>query len=126
MSLTRVASGRGQEEDEAMNGSLINTLMAESKATAPVVGLGVTELCWTDRHAGTITRVAESGKRFWFTMDTAKRTDTRGMSESQEYTYTSNPDAPEREARLTKKGWRIVRGSPIALGFRREYHDFSF
>lgn len=106
--------------------NLVNSILAEGVAADPVVGLGVTELGWSDRHAGTITRVAESGKRFWFTMDTAIRTDQNGMSDAQSYIYKSNPDAPEREARLTSKGWRIVRGSPIAVGYRHAYHDYSF
>lgn len=107
--------------------SLVNIIMAGSKNPAPVVGMGVTELCWTDRHAGTITRIAKNGKRFWFKMDTSKRVDKNGMSEMQIYEYAFQDSSPEREARLLKKGWKIVNASSkIALGFRETYHDFSF
>lgn len=94
----------------------------------PAVGMGVTVLMWTDRHAGTITRVSESGKTFWFREDTAIRTDGNGMSESQTYRYEPNPNANERRARIRKDGsWRESKtGTRLRLGSRSAYHDFSF
>ena len=106
-------------------GSLINHVMSASVAPTPVVGMGITILHWTDRSAGTIVKVSPSGKTFWFTTDTTKRIDKNGMSEMQEYAYTSNLDATPSVARLTKRGWRSA-GLGIALGYRRAYHDFSF
>jgi hypothetical protein len=118
--------GTRNEEDENM--SLINALLGNMVNTpAPVAGLGVTELGWTDRHAGTITRVSPNGKRLWFTLDIATRTDANGMSESQTYTYAQNPSAQEREARLCKNGWKIVGSrNGLSLGRREKYHDYSF
>jgi len=108
--------------------SLVNTVMAASTNGQPVpeVGMGITILMWTDRHAGTITRVSPSGKTIWFREDNAKRIDKNGMSESQEYEYTPNTDGLEQVARLGKDGrWKSgARG--IAIGYRRAYHDFSF
>lgn len=108
-------------------GSLMNLLAMRTKPELnPEVGMGVTELMWTDRHAGTITRVSESKKRLWFKRDIATRADNNGMSDAQHYVYAPNPSAPEIEARLTKKGWKIVGGSRLALGYRSEYYDYSF
>lgn len=109
-------------------GSVTNWMMSGTKGQpTPEVGMGITILHWTDRSAGTITRVSPSGKRFWYRPDTAIRVDSNGMSESQEYRYEPNPDATEREVRLNSKGeWKEVKGSRVALGYRCAYYDFSF
>jgi hypothetical protein len=104
---------------------MINQFLGTAPNVVPVAGMGCTELLYTDRHACTITRVSPSGKTFWFKRDHAKRTDDRGMSESQEWEYTPNPDAPELCARWTKRGW-AHKGTRIGVGYRSEYYDFSF
>lgn len=116
--------------------SLVNHLMSGTKGQPlPEAGMGITLLHWTDRRAGTITRVEnfKSGPRkgqprsLWFREDHAIRTDNNGMSESQEYRYEPNPEAIEWEARETKRGWVACKtGTRIALGYRRAYHDYSF
>lgn len=102
--------------------------MIDSKQPAPEVGMGVTELRWTDRRAGTITRVSKSGKTFWFTHDTATRIDNNGMSESQDYEYQINSEGYEYRVSLRKDGrWKVVNGgSYVMVGVRREYYDYSF
>jgi hypothetical protein len=109
-------------------GSVSNWLMSGSNGQPrPEVGMGVTLLHWTDRSAGTITRVSPSGKTFWFKVDRAIRTDTNGMSESQQYRFEPDPAAPEQVARLTKNGGYKTTGGPrLRLGQRSAYHDFSF
>lgn len=126
--------------------SLVNNLL--SRATlgqpAPQVGMGVTILNWTDRSAGTIQKVTElSGKRWKFeievTEDEAKRIDKNGMSESQEYEYTQQPDGPRTIFRCERKSGEWVRfvrredgrgivsrGPGLGLGYRKAYFDFSF
>ena|SRR5688572_14611740 len=105
-------------------GSLDNALAGSSQAV-PAVGMGVTILSWTDRDAGTITWVSASGKSFRFREDKATRSDSNGMSESQSYAYEPDPNAPERTARKTKKGWRD-KGQKVVIGYRDAYHDYSF
>lgn len=106
--------------------SVINHLMSgHVGGPVPTVGMGLTVLHWTDRSAGTIVRVSPSGKTFWFTDDTVTRTDSNGMSESQDYTYTSNPASKVHAARLTTRGWKSE-GHGISVGYRRAYHDYSF
>lgn len=95
----------------------------------PEVGMGCTECLWSDRHAGTITRVSDSFKTIWFKRDIATRVDSNGMSDCQDYEYKFDPDAPEHKATLRKDGrYRTVGkyGNYVALGWRDEYYDFSF
>jgi len=106
-------------------GSVVNAISARSLGTAPpVVGEGCTELCWTDRHAGTVTWVSESGKSFRYRLDKAVRVDHNGMSECQDYRYEPG-NGEERTARLTKRGW-ASNGTRLVTGYRETYHDFSF
>ncbi len=64
--------------------------------------------------------------------DNAKRIDKNGMSESQEYEFTRNPNASEEEFTLRKNGRWIRKGDPmrggaeIAIGYRDQYYDYSF
>ncbi len=109
-------------------GSLVNHLLSGTNGQpAPAVGMGVTVLHWSDRNPGTITRVSDSGKTFWFKGDIAKRLDDFGMSESQSYEYTPNPDGAEIKATLRKNGaWKTSGGHQIRLGSREKYYDYSF
>ena len=106
--------------------SFVNAILSGTKGQpAPVVGMGVTLLHWTDRSAGTITRVAPSGKTFWFREDRAIRTDSNGMSEMQSYRHEPDPNSRERRARLRSGAWKSE-GTRIRVGDRNTYHDFSF
>ncbi len=110
-----------------MRGSLTNYLMTGTKGQpTPEVGMGVTFLYYTDRSAGTITKVSPSGKTIQVKADKATRIDNNGMSESQDYTYEPDPEAQEVTARLTKSGWKTKSGTRLAIGYRRAYHDYSF
>ena len=112
--------------------SLVNLLMSGPAATVPTVGMGATELCWTDRHAGTIVEVSKSGKTLYWVQDNAKRIDTNGMSESQEYEYAPNPTGHRQKFTLRANGRWVRAGEPakngtkLAIGRRESYHDFSF
>ena len=107
-------------------GSMTNYLMSGTKGVpTPTVGMGITELMWSDRAAGTITRVSPSGKTLWYQLDKATRIDDNGMSEVQDYAYEPDPTATVKIARLTKRGWKAS-GTRLALGYRDTYYDFSF
>lgn len=110
--------------------SPINQIMASATngAPAPTPGMGCTVLMYSDRRAGTITRVSPSGKTIWFTCDEATRIDSNGMSDMQEYSYKTIEGAPELSARMNKRGQYRMKGggSVVAVGYRREYYDFSF
>lgn len=109
-------------------GSLVNLMQSRSAAAHPVapeVGMGATELCWTDRHAYTVVAVSPSGKTITLQADTATRVDNNGMSECQNYEFSRDPNGQLVTARLTKKGW-ACKGRRFSLDSRSEYHDFSF
>lgn len=107
-------------------GSVINHLMSGTNgAPEPVVGMGATILCWTDRHACTIVKVTP--RTIHVKRDISRRLDDNGMSEIQRYAYESDPLASTEIFRLTKNGWRKSGGGPsLMVGTRREYHDYSF
>ena len=50
-------------------GSFINNMMQDSLHPVPEVGMGATQLMWTDRSAGTIIEVSKSGKKLVFQRD---------------------------------------------------------
>lgn len=106
-------------------GSAINWIMSGAAVPeTPAIGMGATILCWTDRHAGTIVKVTPT--QIHVQHDSAKRIDTNGMSECQDYEYTPNPKAPIEVFRRTKRGYRNASGNALLIGKRDEYYDFSF
>jgi hypothetical protein len=113
-------------------GSLTNNIFANARQNVPpAVGMGATELCYTDRHAYTIVEVV-SPKEIVVQQDTAIRTDKNGMSESQDYRFEANPNAKRVTVTLRKNGRWVVKGESAkngtcyAVGGRSEYHDYSF
>ena len=113
---------------------MINQILSAPKLNAPTptVGMGATVCMFSDRHAMTIIEVSASGKRVVVQEDTATRTDTNGMSDSQQYSYVPNPEGSTQTFTLRKNG-RWVResetmrgGTCLAIGYRQKYHDFSF
>lgn len=122
--------------------SVINHIMSRSTKGQPdpVVGMGATILHWTDRDAGTITKVFTIGKDVAIEVqeDKATRTDKNGMSEMQDYAYEADPNGARSTWRFRNgvwkavrysedtKRWRQIEGSGLQIGVRRKYHDFSF
>lgn len=105
--------------------------MANSSHPTPVVGMGCTLLYYTDRKAATIVEVVNE-RKIAIQEDIATRIDSNGMSESQAYTYSPNPEAAKEIYTLRKNG-RWVRvgdsaknGQAIGIGYRKSYHDYSF
>ncbi len=112
-------------------GSMVNNIYANSYYRKPEVGMGATELMWTDRHACTIIRVIND-KTIEVQHDRAIRTDANGMSDAQTYRYEPNLNAEKtivtlrRNGRWVKKGDKMHNGTSFAIGTRNEYHDYSF
>lgn len=126
-------------------GSLTNHLYSRmtKDQPRPHIGMGVTLLSWTDRHAATITHVWKKGKYTYINtaQDTAKRIDSNGMSECQEYEYKMNilgaqntfrcelPDGKWEEVYINRETGRWKKyngGKGLRLGVRESYHDYSF
>jgi hypothetical protein len=113
-------------------GSLINAYSGTKVGLVPEVGMGATELFWTDRHAATVIEVSASGKSIKVQSDKAIRTDNQGMSDAQSYRYEPNPNGAISVYTLRKNGQWVLKGDPLrggqrlGLGYRRHYHDYSF
>ncbi len=120
---TRIAQ---RETVNMKHGSLQNLLLNNVAPTMPEVGMGCTEIMWTDRNPCTIVSVSKTGKSFEFTYDDYKRIDKNGLSDWQTWEYTSRPDAPRYKARLCKDGRYKCRGLTIFVGEREKYSDPSF
>ena len=117
-------------------GSLIN-LISDTVSTGDIeVGTGATILKWTDRDAATVVEVVryKSGSRIgqisgvYVTTDKAVRVDSNGMSESQQYEFTTQWDA-ERVLFTRRGDGRFVQAggtSALRIGSRDKYYDFSF
>ncbi len=112
--------------------SVVNLVSARHNAVEPAVGMGVTELCWTDRHPWEIIAVKDSRHITIRRLD-SKRIDDNGFSESQEYEYYSNPDNRVINLYKDNKGlWRERIGTrglgetKFSVGRAEEYYDFTF
>jgi len=126
-------------------GSLVNYIktVATKGMPAPQVGMGATLLCYTDRHACTVTKVFEVNKKLYVEVqqDFAVRIDGNGMSECQKYDFKPNPNGSTYTYRWCEKKQRwlkvffnketnrynlIQNAFGLSIGNRDEYYDFSF
>jgi len=124
-------------------GSLTNHIISRmvKGQPNPEPGMGATILCWTDRHAATITKVWVDRRRTYVEVqeDSAVRTDRNGMSECQTYQYVANPNGHITVFRCERNGmWREVNfnvktkrwnanaGHGLRIGDRDEYRDPTF
>lgn len=120
-------------------GSLVNHIMTNSRSGEPYVGMPATICYWTDRSPATVVEVNMKGRYIVVQDDDYKRVDGNGMSESQVYEYTQNPENYKRIYRKNKKGQWVqqvrnpetgrLNNAPsgnLYLGDREKYHDFSF
>lgn len=104
--------------------NLISMVAADGTSEViPQVGMGATICYWTDRAAGTIVKVTKT--QIHVQMDNAQRVDNNGMSDSQSYSYSPDPNGAIRVFRKTKKGWNC-HGAGLIIGRRMAYHDYSF
>lgn len=111
--------------------SIFNTLMNSASGIEPEVGMGVTILFFSDRHAGTITEIeyfksgqkAGQPKTITVQEDKAIRTDSLGMSDAQSYRYERNPDGMVRVFKANKRTGKF---EGLLIGHRKHYYDFSF
>jgi hypothetical protein len=109
----------------------------------PAVGMGATILAWTERYPATIAKIIWSGLGHRMLIevqeDKATRVDNRGMCESQEWSYESNPNGCKRTFRRSASGcwqevtfnertkrWNKTEGHGLRIGEREKYYDFSF
>ncbi len=131
----------------------INENRCYKKEDQPVVGMGATEYLYSDRNAMTVVEVNNNWKGKGYDIvvcqrDNAERKDSYGMSDSQDYEYTPNPNGRKITLQGKKfmhpdnilvkvysqvrwnektKRWNLIdTSSKIGFGIRSEYYDFSF
>ena len=110
-------------------GNLMNRIM-EDTAGKPEVGMGATEIMWSDRHAGTISRIISPKSIAWKQDRATGHGD--GRTEPRTYTYERDDDCPEtiftqrKNGRWVRKGESLDTGSGLLIGIRNEYYDPSF
>jgi hypothetical protein len=127
-------------------GSVINNLCSRAVIgePRPKVGMGATMLLWTDRNAGTISKVEEvTSKRYQYLIEVQEdlATVVAGSTQdgSADYEYSPRPDAlPYLFAKVRDSGfWIMVRrnesgrlvkagGRGLRIGERETYRDPSF
>jgi len=100
----------------------------QTRSLTPEIGMGVTEIMYSDRHPYTITAIL-TPKRIKVKADKTVRIDKNGCCEEQEYRYEPAPNAPEITLFLNKYGrWKRLGdagGSTYLIGRREEYYDFT-
>lgn len=121
----------------AAYGNLMNRI-SESARTEPTVGEGATVTHYSDRDACTVTSVKDGIAIVQ--EDKATRTDSNGMSDSQDYAYERDPEGRTWTFRKDKTGrWSEVRfnrttrrwnkvegGCGVYFGRRDKHYDFGF
>jgi len=99
-------------------GCIQNRLMAAAKMPEPKVGMGVTELLWSDRHAYEVIEVQDKTHCKIRALK-AERTDRNGISESQSYKYTSDPDGKVKYLVFRGGRWRSRKAEDVFLGDKK-------
>ena len=114
-------------------GSFQNRLMENcNNMPEPQVGMGATECSWSDRDPYEIIEVKDA-RHITVRQMNAKRIDDNGMSDCQDYEYSSNEDGRIAHLFLTKQGkWREKYSDRSLgcngwfIGFAEKYFDYSF
>lgn len=112
-------------------GNIMNRLAENSKSPDPVVGMGATELMWSDRHPYEIISVKDARHCDVRELDHALVPGSDWLSGN--YTYSSNPEGIVKHLFKKSNGIWVERigesrreGSKFALGYAEYYLDPSF
>lgn len=126
-------------------GSINNRLQENCKGETPVVGMGVTELQYTDRAPYEVIEVINE-KKIRVRELGFKRIDSNGMSDCQDYEFFSKPDGEvktlvlrngrwrdllKEERYLGDDKWEVIETKKLGcngwyVGRAERYYDFSF
>jgi len=101
-----------QKRGMKTTGSFYNWLYGNNE-TLPKVGEGMTELCWTDRHAYEVLWVSEDSTECDIQRYAPERVDGLGMSDCQSYKYEK---LTGEKIRLV---WRDVKGGGWFVKFEK-------
>lgn len=103
-------------------------VMTPDGKTQLELGLGATQSCGSDCYPYTVVEFNSKGTSIVVTRDLYTRVDKNGISESQQYTFTTDASAPQEKLRWSNKFkcYRSKGGSRFFVGSRRAYQDPSF
>lgn len=101
----------------------------QQQMITPEVGMGVTQVCGSDRYAYTICEVT-SKSCIVVQEDFTERADGNGMSDFQSYHYSPNSTAPEVVLTKRSNGKWAQKGHSSnhyrwLLGYRDAYYDYT-
>lgn len=107
-----------------MKGSLQNRILERDTEIIPEIGMGATELCYTDRYPYTVVEII-AGNKIKVQADSYEPADLNMMSNNWE--YSPNPKGKIETLIKTRKGWKRLGGCTyFKLGVREYYYDYSF
>lgn len=107
-----------------LHGSFQNRLLERDVETIPEIGMGATELLYSDRYPYTIVEILAKNK-IVVQEDTMEHADTTPLS--NRWTCIKNPEGLKKTLVKTKKGWKVLHGSTyFRLGVRDPHYDYSF
>lgn len=104
-------------------GNLTNRFMEGKQDIIPEVGMGATELSWSDRNPYTIIEIISKNKI------KVQRDDAKLIGEpyTQDWEITPNPNGEIETLIQTKKGWKVLKGcTRFIIGRREKYFDYEF
>ena len=87
------------------HGSVYNRIAENMKMPAPQIGMGVTQLLYTDRHPFEVIEIL-SEKKIKIREMKAQRIDHNGISDCQEYSYHHKPDGEVKTLVFINGKWR--------------------
>ncbi len=110
-----------------MYGSLQNRLSERCKSPKPEIGMGATELMYSDRNAYEVVEIIDD----MHIVVRRMKAELVGSYYDQDYKLSSDPSGRTQRLFLTKKGqwreqWGRQLGNVFALGYASEYRDPSF
>ena len=104
-------------------GNLTNRFIECKQEIVPKVGMGATELSWSDRNPYTIIEVISKNK---IKVQEDKATHI-GEPLTQSWQITPDPKGKIETLIQTKRGWKILKGcTRFIIGPREKYFDYEF
>lgn len=108
-------------------GSLINEIMWHTiNNIKPYIGMGATEVLWSDRHAYEVVKINDDKHIVVRRMNAINK----GGFGSNDWELKSDPDGNLVFLTRYKDGWFMkngrYKGNKFSLGYSCEYYDWSF
>ena len=104
-------------------GNLNNRLLEGKQDIVVKVGMGATELSYSDRNPYTVIEVISKNK-IRVQEDKAEHV---GEPYTQNWKITPDKNGQVKTLINTKKGWKVLKGSTrFILGMRDKYFDYEF